>query len=178
MNTAPIDLHHTKKRAVSMLGGSAALPRRSVAKLLRTTRERAEAQDSDSFETPISNSEEKKAQLYSEWIKAAMASANTTRLAACLPFIQANNFSRAIAEGADLPRMIKEVSDDHEFPETVLGSCRSLLESWKDSANCTDDLSGRLQRQRAGDGEANDGGSAATQDPSPDVDDLLHAVDG
>jgi hypothetical protein len=74
--------------------------------------------------------------------------------------------------------MIKEVSDHHEFPETVLGPCRSLLESWKDSSNCTDDMSGGLQRQGAGDGEAHDGGAAATQDPSHDVGDLLYAVDG
>ena len=161
-----------------MLDGSAALAGGPVAKSFRTIEERAEVRDFDSFATPISNSKERKAQLYGIRIEKAMVSADTSRLATCLPFIQANNLSRAIAEGADLLRMIKKVSVRHEFPETVLGPCRSLLESWKNSSDCEDGPPGRLQMQRAGDGEANDGGSATTQDPSPDVDDLLHAVDG
>ncbi|GAB7336739.1 hypothetical protein MBLNU13_g10837t2 [Cladosporium sp. NU13] len=57
MNTAPIGLHPTKKRAVSMLGSSAALVGRFVAESFRAKGEHAKLRDSDSSATPISNSE-------------------------------------------------------------------------------------------------------------------------
>jgi hypothetical protein len=178
MDVAANDHIPKKKRTLSMLGDPAALAEESVAKSPLTARKQAEVWDSDPFANPVSNSEQGKAKLYSDKIKAAMGSADIFRLAICLPFIQANNFSRAIAEEVGLLQKIKEVSDNHEFPETVLEPCKSLLESWKNGSDCEDRQPGRLKTQRVGDGEANDDGSAATQDPSPDVDDLLYAVDG
>lgn len=166
MNTAPIDLHPTKKRAVSMLDDSAALVGGFVAESFRAMGEHAKVRDSDSSATPISNSEEWKAQLYSDRIKEAMDSDNLIRLATCLPIIQAKGFSRHIAKEVNLLQIVKEVSDHGAFPETVLGPCRSLLESWKDGSNCEDDPQGRSQMQRGSDGEAHDGGAAAAQSKS------------
>jgi hypothetical protein len=178
MNTTPIDLHPTKKRAVSVLDSSAALVGGFVVKSPRAMSELAEVRDSDSSTTPSSNSEEKKAQLYSIKLKAATASDNMMSLEICLPYIQAAKFPRATAHNSTLLQPVEEIADRKKIPESVLKLCRSLLESWKDSSNCTDDTSGRLQKQGPGDGEAHDSGAAATQDPSPDVGDLLHAVDG
>ncbi|GAB7336749.1 hypothetical protein MBLNU13_g10844t1 [Cladosporium sp. NU13] len=167
MNTGLIDIHPAKKRAASMFNAPAAFLGGSVSKSLRTTRDFAKAQDFDSFEEPVFDDAARKAQLYSNRIKAEMASADKIRSVACLPFIQMNAFPRAIAKEVDLLRMIQEISDHHEFPETVLGPCRSLLDSWKDSSGCEDNSPGRLQTQRAFDGDANECGSAAPQDPSP-----------
>jgi hypothetical protein len=161
-----------------VLDGSAALAAGPVAKSFCTIEERAKVRDFDSSATPISNSEEEKAQLYSDKLKAAIRSANINLLAVCLPYIQARSFSRAIAIKSELLQTVEEIADHDEFPETVLKPYKSLLQSWKGRSNRTDDISGRSQRQGAGNDEAHDDGAAATQDPCPDVRDLLHAVDG
>jgi hypothetical protein len=160
-----------------MLGSPAALVGRFVAESFRAKGEHANLRDSNSSATPISNSEEEKAQLYSDRLKAAIRSANINSLAVCLPYIQARSFSRAIAINSELLQTVEEIADHDEFPETVLKPCRSLLQSWKGSSNRTDDMSGRSQRQGAGNDEAHDDGAATDQDPCPDVGDLLHAVD-
>ena len=75
-----------------MLGDPAVLAERFVAIPLHTTRKQAEVGSFDSFTKPISNSEQRKAELCSDETKAAMDCADMSRLANYLPFIQANNF--------------------------------------------------------------------------------------
>jgi hypothetical protein len=115
-----------------MLHDSAARTEGSVARSFRITGKHTEVRDSDSSTTHISDCEEEIAQLFSTFLKEAMVSANIVRLANCLPSIQARGFSRAIAKKVDLLQTVKEASNHDEFPGTVLGPCRSLLESWED----------------------------------------------